>query len=384
MKITVPNQNQGVETRAALDPSTVKKLCAMGVEVAVETGLGAGALHHDSDYKDAGAEIIGTDTAWSSGDIVLTLDCPSDDQIGKLAEKAVLFGMLSPTKHAGGMQAAASRGVTSFAAEFIPRISRAQAMDVLSSQANIAGYVAVVRGAVHCSKIFPMLMTAAGTIAPAKVFIIGAGVAGLQAIATAKRMGSQVEAYDVRPAVKEQVQSLGARFVELPTSSKDAETKGGYAREQTEEERKKQTELMTKHIIGADVVITTAAIFGKAPPMLIPADVVARMRTGSVLIDYATDPDTGRGNCEATKPGEVITTDNGVIVDGSLNLAGHAPVHATQMYAANMLAFLKLIIDAPKEGTPSLKIDLEDEIIQGALITHEGNIVNDMVKGAAG
>jgi NAD(P) transhydrogenase subunit alpha len=384
MKISVANQCQGVETRAAVDPGTVKKLCGMGVTVAVESGLGAGSLHHDSDYQDAGAEVVDAGAAWSSGDIVLTLGCPTNEQIAMLPDKAVLLGMLSPIKHVARMQAAAARGVTAFAAEFIPRISRAQAMDVLSSQANIAGYIAVVRGANHCGKIYPMLMTAAGTIAPAKVFIIGAGVAGLQAIATAKRMGAQVEAYDVRPAVKEQVQSLGARFVELPTSSADAETKGGYAREQTDEDRRKQTELMTKHIVGADVVITTAAIFGKAPPMLIPNDVVKQMRTGSVLIDYAADPDTGRGNCEATKPGEVITTDNGVIVDGSLNLAGHAPVHATQMYAANMLAFLKLLIDAPKDQAPSLKIDLDDEIVKGALITHEGAIVNDMVKGAAG
>jgi NAD(P) transhydrogenase subunit alpha len=381
MKLCVPNQATDVETRVAINPTVTKNLVASGIDVAIESGAGNSSRHLDEAYREAGANLVEGDAIWRDADIVLTLNSPDIEQIQLLREGAILIGMLEPLANQNTMRALANQKATAFSMEFVPRISRAQSMDVLSSQANIAGYVAVVRGANHCSKIFPMYMTAAGTIAPSKVFIIGAGVAGLQAIATAKRLGAQVEAYDVRPIVKEQVQSLGARFVELPTTDKNTETVGGYAKEQTEEDRHKQQELMTKHIVGADVVITTAAIFGKAPPLLITNDVATQMHAGSVLIDLAANVDARRGNCEATQPGQVITTDNGAIIDGTLNLAGQAPVHASQMYAANMYAFLKEILDLDGES-PQIKLDLEDEIQQGALIVHDGEIVNEMVKSA--
>jgi len=235
----------------------------------------------------------------------------------------------------------------------------------------------VLLAASELGKIFPMMMTAAGSLAPAKVLIIGAGVAGLQAIATAKRLGAVVEAYDIRPVVEEQVKSLGARFVKLAMKSEDAQTAGGYAKEQTDEDRQRQAELMAKHVIGADCVITTAALFGKAPPMLIPADVVKKMKPGAVLIDIAADVDAGRGNCEATQPGRIITTDNGVIIDGTLNLPSMLSVDASQAYANNMFAFLEEII----EGGQVL-LDLEDEVQRGAVITHGGEVVNELVKSA--
>ena len=385
MKIAIPNQCHAGEARAAVSPAAVKKLKAMGLAVTVAAGAGSGAHHSDADYEAAGATIASTDdqlrAIWSDADVVMALRGPELEQARTLRSGAVLIGMLAPQARLDVIKALAERQVTAFAMEFIPRISRAQAMDVLSSQASIGGYVAVVRAAAACAKIFPMMMTAAGTIAPAKVFVIGAGVAGLQAIATAKRLGARVEAYDVRPVVKEQVQSLGARFVELPLAADDAETAGGYAREQTDQQRQQQAELMAKHVIGADVVITTAAIFGKAPPLLVPDDVVAQMKAGAVLVDLAADRDAGRGNCQATKPDETIVTDNGVIVDGKLNLAGEAPVHATQMFAANMLAFLREIIDTSADE-PQLKLDVEDEVQKGALITHAGRVVNEMVAKA--
>jgi len=378
MKLTVPNQTDRGEPRAAVDPPVVKKLVDMGLTVAIESGAGSGSHHTDDEYRAAGAEIVGEEIGWT-GDIILCLHPPTASQAEKISSGAILVGTLAPMANLDIIRKLADRNVTAFAMEFVPRISRAQAMDMLSSQANIGGYVAVIRGVNHCSKMFPMLMTAAGTISPSKVFVIGAGVAGLQAIATAKRLGAQVEAYDVRPVVKEQVQSLGARFVELPTSKQDAETKGGYAKEQTDEERRKQAELMAKHVIAADVVITTAAIFGKAPPLLIPNDVVAKLKPGAVIIDMAADHKVGRGNCEATQPDKVITTESGAVIDGTTNLSGLVPIHATQMAANNFLAFLKEIIADKK-----IALRLDDEIQKGALMTHEGKVVNEMVSKAMG
>jgi len=389
INVLVAKQVVPGETRAALVPAAAAKLTGRGLVVRVERGAGTGSSASDEAFRKAGAEIVaeGDPAAWSSADIVLTLHSPTPAQIAKMKRGAVLVGLLSPLKNAQLVRAMAGQGVTSFSAEFIPRISRAQSMDVLSSQANLAGYKAALLAAEACPKVFPQMMTAAGTISPAKVFVLGAGVAGLQAIATAKRLGAIVEAYDVRPAVKDQVQSLGARFVELPTTSAEAETVGGYAKQQTEEQRRQQIELMAKHVAAADAVIATAAVFGKAPPLLIPADMVRQMAPGAVIVDLAADPEAKRGNCELTQPGRRITTEGGVIIDGTLNLAALVPVNASQVYANNMLALINEIVPPPAKGStqpPALKINLEDDIQKGTAITHDGQIVNALVREALG
>ena len=380
MKIWLPRQNEHGETRVALLPSVAKKLIGMSNEVTVQTGAGVGAHQLDEAFAEAGATIVQDDGAmeqWSGADLVVVIQPPTVEQAGAMREGAVLVGMFAPLKQVELVRALASRKVTAFAMEFIPRTTRAQSMDVLSSQANMAGYKAVLLAAAQSPRMFPMMITAAGTISPAKVFVIGAGVAGLQAIATARRRGAVVAACDVRAVVEEQVKSLGARFVKLPVATQDAAATGGYAKEQTEEDRKKQAELMAKHVIGADCTITTAAIFGKAPPLLIPSDVVNQMKSGSVIIDLAADTDAGRGNCEATHPGNCYTTDNGVILDGTLNLAATVPVDASQAYANNMLSFIS---EFAKEG--KIELNLEEEIQKGACITHGGEIRNEMVRKA--
>jgi len=379
MKLAVPNQTDARETRVALIAATVKKLIADGHEVTVESGAGRLSRQSDDDFSDAGATI--TDDAhalWSGTDVLLCIAPPRLEQIDMLRSGAVVIGLLSPFENRDLIARCVEKNITTFAMEFVPRISRAQAMDVLSSQANIGGYKAVALAAARCPKLFPMLMTAAGTIAPAKVFVIGAGVAGLQAIATAKRLGAVVEAIDVRAATREQVQSLGARFVELPSASQNDKDAGGYAREQTDEQRCQQQELQNKHVIGADVVICTAAVPGKPPPLLIRADTVAQMKSGSVVVDIAASAAHGRGNCEVTKPNETSTTEHGVILIGETNLPALAPVHASQMLAANFHAFLKVILVDGK-----LTIDLDDEVQSGAAVTHAGNIVDDRVAVAS-
>jgi len=380
MKISVPKQTQPGETRAPLVPAVVKKLTQRGVEVAVESAAGKGSRHGDGAYHQAGATILtGNASAWSQGQIVVTINPPTPQQAEQISQGSVLIGMLDPSNHPEVLRGLAKRGVTAFSLEFVPRISRAQPMDALSSQANVAGYMAAVLAAGACPKMFPMMITAAGTLAPAKVFVIGAGVAGLQAIATAKRLGAVVEAYDVRPVVKEQVQSVGGRFVELPSTNQETQTAGGYAKQQSEDDRQRQVELMTKHVTGADVVITTAAIFGKKPPLLIPQETVDQMNPGSVIIDLAADTEAGRGNCQATKPGQRYTTDNGVIIEGNANLAALAPVHSSQLYANNVYAFLQEILQ--EDG--QFKLNLDDEIQKGALITHQGHIVHPLVLESA-
>ena len=382
MKLAVPKQTQNDETRVALSAQVVKKLVGMGVQVVVESGAGEASHNDDESYRKAGATVIPRDgeappPIWAEADVVAVIEPPLDSQAALMKPGSMLVGMLAPLQNTGLVRTLLDHKVTAVSLEFIPRISRAQAMDVLSSQANIGGYKAVLLAADKCPKMFPMMITAAGTIAPAKVFVIGVGVAGLQAIATAKRLGAIVEAYDVRAVTKEQVLSLGARFVELPTAAQDDAATGGYAKEQTEEERKQQAELMAKHVTGADVVITTAALFGKAPPLLIPADVVKGMKQGSILVDMAADRAEGRGNCELTRPGEVVTTDHGVTLIGTLNLPGLVPGDASSVYANNVLNFLKELME---EG--NLKIDLTDELQKGAVITHDGLLVNEMVKQA--
>ncbi|NBC10215.1 MAG: NAD(P)(+) transhydrogenase (Re/Si-specific) subunit alpha [Planctomycetes bacterium] len=393
MKLAAPLQPAD-EPRAPLTPAAAKKLVGQGLDVTIEAGLGRASRLSDEAYRDAGATLAepeGETTAaiWSEADLVVTLTPPTPAQARAMKRDAVLVGMLAPLAHEELIHALAEQHVTSYSLEFVPRITRAQAMDVLSSQANIGGYKAVINAAQRCPKMLPMMITAAGTLAPAKAFIIGAGVAGLQAIATAKRLGAVVEAFDVRAATKEQVESLGARFIELPTAAQNDQATGGYAKEQTDEERQKQTELMAKHVIGADIVVTTAAVFGKAPPLLIPKDVVERMSPGSVIVDLAAAAEHGRGNCELTEPGEVITTDRGVTIDGTLNLPGTVPTHASQAYANNIVSLLGELVRPAKPAKDeqpateaALTIDLEDDVQKGACITHGGQIVNEMVKKA--
>lgn len=391
MLLFAPRQPQPAETRTPLTPAIVKKLVAQGMDVTLEPGLGEASLLADQDFVDAGATLAGAGhRAWEDADVVVTLNPPGTKGVTRMKTGAVLVGMLAPTVEHELVRTAVRQRVSMLSLEFIPRISRAQAMDVLSSQASLAGYKAVLLGANHCPKLLPMMITAAGTLAPARVFVIGVGVAGLQAIATAKRLGAVVEAYDVRPATKEQVLSLGARFVELSTSSADA-------KEQTDEERQQQAELMAKHVTGADIVITTAAVFGKAPPRLIPADVVTRMKPGTVIVDLAASEDHGAGNCELTRPGQTFTADAGVTIVGTTNLPGTLPVHASTALANNIYALLDTLIattpvpgnsdedgggdDAPEEPAgPRLALDLDDEIHMGALITHAGEIVDDLVR----
>ncbi len=383
MKLGVPRQTEAGETRAPLTPQVVKRLVAAGLEVVVERGVGTLAHAPDAEYEKAGARL--TDDAhepWSA-DLVVTLRPPAHPQVDLMREGAVLVGMLAPLQNHDLIRHLAHRKVTALSLEFVPRISRAQSMDVLSSQANIGGYKAVMLAATHCPKMFPMMITAAGTIAPSKVVVLGVGVAGLQAIATAKRLGAVVEANDIRAATKEQVQSLGARFIELPITQDDKAT-GGYAKELTDDQKKQQQELVAKHLVAADAVIATAAVFGKAPPVLIPRDVVDRMQPGSVIVDLAADPTAGRGNCEATHPGETYTTDRGVTIIGTLNLPATVSVHASQVYANNMHALLKEILDTPKDGSPALRVNLEDEIQKGAVITHGGQVTNEVVRNAIG
>lgn len=382
MKLAVVKEQQPDETRVALIPAVVKRLVGDGQEVQVESGAGARSHHDDASYEAAGAAIVNSEggDAWLGGaDVVVTVDAPPPQRIRSMRAGAALLGQLAPLANANVVAALVEQKVTSYSMEFIPRITRAQAMDVLSSQANIAGYKAVLLAADSGAKVYPMMMTAAGTIAPSRVFVIGAGVAGLQAIATARRLGAVVEAFDVRPVVKEQVQSLGARFVELELATADVQTDGGYARELTDEQRQRQTELMASHVIGADAVITTAAVFGKAPPLLITKDVVDRMRAGAVIVDLAADAAAGRGNCAATKPGERTVTARGVTIIGYTNLAALVPAHASQAYANNMHSLLRHLV---RDG--AVKVDLDEEIQKGAAITHDGRIVNAMVAEAQG
>ncbi len=379
MNIAVPKQIQPGETRVPLTPAVVKKFVAMGVQVQIDPGAGLASAANDQDYLDAGATLSTDGSLWSNANLVITLEPPGLEQAKKIKPDSVLIGLLAPLAQAELIGVLCENKVTSFAMEFLPRISRAQSMDVLSSQASIGGYKAALLAAEHCPKMMPMMITAAGTLAPGRIFVIGAGVAGLQAIATGKRLGAVVEAFDVRSVTKEQIQSLGARFVELPTTGQDDQATGGYAKEQTDQERQKQSALMSRHVIGADAVISTAAVFGKAPPILIPADTVGQMKPGSVIVDLAANIEYSHGNCECTKPGQTYTTDNGVVIIGETNLPTLLPLSASQVYANNMHAFCSEIIE---DG--HLKLNLDDEIQNTAAITHDGQIVNDMVREAIG
>jgi NAD(P) transhydrogenase subunit alpha len=375
MRIGVPRETAEGERRVALVPEVARKLIGKGLEVAVERGAGTEALIPDELYAEAGAQLVESAEAALGADIVVKVAPPSEQEVAALRSDAVLIGFLQPLTNGDGIRAIARAGVTSFALEAIPRISRAQSMDALSSQANIAGYRAALIGAMELGRYFPMLMTAAGTIRPATVLVLGAGVAGLQAIATARRLGAVVQGFDVRAAVKEQVESLGATFLEFDLGG-DLEGAGGYARELTAEQQARQQELMAEAIGKVDVVITTAAVPGRRAPILVTEDAVRRMKPGSVIVDLAAE--TG-GNCELSVPGENVLRHD-VKVLAPLGVPSTLAEHASQLLARNIESLLGLMLDA--EG--ALTLDFEDEVIAGACITRGGEIVHEGARSAAG
>lgn len=359
------------ETRVSLTPEVVKQLQQMSVTVWVEQGAGDSAFYNDDAYMQAGALVKTGEAILGGADIIFTLQAPSREWIDQIPPGKIITGILQPLYRVSEVEYWASRNITAFSLDTIPRTTRAQVMDVLSSQANIAGYKAVLLAAYSYSRYFPMFMTAAGSIAPAKVLILGAGVAGLQAIATARRLGAVVEVFDTRPAVKEEVMSLGAKFVEVEGAA-DASAAGGYAVEQSESYKQQQQQRIGESIAKADIVITTAQIPGKAAPVLVSSDMLDRMRPGSVIIDLAAA--TG-GNTSVTKNNETVHY-RGVTIIGNSNLAATMPADASKLYAKNVFNFLKLLLT--KEGT--LHLNFEDDIVKGACITHNGEIVNDRVK----
>ena len=374
--IAVTKERRGGETRVAAVPETVKKLIAAGFTVTLESGAGLAASYPDADYAAAGATIAKTaKDALSGADILFKVRAPEADEIAALKAGAIVTAVLNPYQDKDALAALAKAGATAFAMEFVPRITRAQVMDVLSSQANLAGYRAVIEGAEAYGKAMPMMMTAAGTIAAAKVFIMGVGVAGLQAIATARRLGAVVTATDVRPATKEQVESLGAKFLAVEDEEfKNAQTAGGYAKEMSAEYQAKQAELVSTHIAKQDMVITTALIPGRPAPKLVSAAQVASMKPGSVLVDLAIEQG---GNVEGARLGEVAVTANGVKILGIPNLPGRIAADASALYARNLLAFAGLFLN--KEG--AFAPDLEDEILKAALVTQGGAVVHPNLKG---
>lgn len=372
--IAVPVEGVG-EPRAAISPETVKKYVALGCDVRIQTGAGVPSNILDADFEEMGAKIAGSLSETLKGaDIVLKVLRPTQEEIDLMDEGAVVAAILNPHDDTQELETLASKKIKAFAMEFMPRITRAQSMDVLSSQSNLAGYKAVIDSAAHFTQAMPMMMTAAGTVPPAKVFVMGAGVAGLQAIATAKRLGAIVTATDVRPAAKEQVESLGGKFIAVENDEfKEAETAGGYAKEMSDDYKREQAELVANHIKNQNIVITTALIPGRPAPKLISADMVRSMSTGSIIYDMAVERG---GNCELAKPGEIVN-ENGVLIMGPLNIPGALAGNATSLYAKNLYNFLALMIDQ-EEG---LKIDFEDEIIQGTLVTNEGKIVHPRLTG---
>lgn len=372
--IGVVRERRSDETRVAITPDAVKKFAGLGLSTLIESGAGLTAAVPDADYLAAGATIAPTaEAVLSSADVLLCVRPPLDEALGGLKSGAVLVGLLNPYGDAGAIQALAATGVSAFAMEFVPRITRAQSMDVLSSQANLAGYRAVIEAAEAYGRAMPMMMTAAGTVAAAKVFVMGAGVAGLQAIATARRLGAVVTATDVRPAAKEQVESLGAKFVAVEDEEfKQAETAAGYAKPMSEEYQAKQAALVSEHIKKQDIVVTTALIPGRAAPKLVSADQVNSMKAGSVIIDLAVEQG---GNCAFSKPAEVVQTPGGVKIVGIANLAGRIAADASSLYARNLFNFMGLLV---KDG--ALVADFEDEILKAALVTQGGAVVHPALK----
>ncbi|MBM3486460.1 MAG: Re/Si-specific NAD(P)(+) transhydrogenase subunit alpha [Alphaproteobacteria bacterium] len=378
MRIGIPKERRPHECRAAASPATVKKFKELGFDVVVETGAGAGSSMADSEFAAAGATIAAdARAALADADIVLKVQRPlaavegGPDELSLMKRGAILIGGLSALAHRDQVDAYARAGLTVFALELLPRISRAQAMDILSSQSNIAGYRAVIDAAHEFNRVMPMMMTASGTIPPARVIVLGAGVAGLQAIATARRLGATVTGYDVRPAVKEQVESLGAKFLEVDLQATgNAETAGGYAREMDEDYRRKQEMVLHESLKKQDIAICTALIPGRKAPVLITAAMLADMRPGSVVVDLAVEQG---GNCAGSEPGRIVTTANGVRIIGHANVPSRSAEDSTAMYARNLLNFLTPLVD---RETKALKINWDDEVVKGCLVTRDGAVVH--------
>jgi len=356
------------EKRVAATPKTVKELITSGITVRVQSAAGEDSFFSDQDYQNAGAEVVTEITNLLNGvDIVLKVAPATLEEMDAMPDGITYISLFQTTKRAEQVRKLSAKNITGFSMHLIPRTTLAQSMDAISSQANIAGYKSVLIGAAHLPVYMPLLMTAAGTIPPAKVLILGAGVTGLQAIATAKRLGAQVESFDVRPEVKEEVESLGAKFIDVESDGNDGVGEGGYAKETSEEYKIRQREMIKKHIAKSNLVITTALVPGRPAPLLIPTEMVNGMKPGSVIMDLAAE---NGGNCELTKGGEIINY-NGVMIDGTINLPSSMQVHASQLYAKNIFSFVTYLI---KEG--QLNIDEEDEIISGALFTHQGKITH--------
>jgi H+-translocating NAD(P) transhydrogenase subunit alpha len=375
MQIGVLKETAEGERRVALVPEAVKKLSGKGLEVLVQRGAGEGALISDAAFEQAGAKLVDDASEALAADVVVKVAAPNQEETSKLGSDTVLIGFLAPLTNGDGIRAIADTGATSFAVEAIPRISRAQSMDALSSQANISGYRSALIGAQELGRFYPMLMTAAGTIRPATVLVLGAGVAGLQAIATARRLGAVVQGFDVRAAVKEQVESLGAHFLEFDVGG-DLEGTGGYAKELTPEQQQRQQELMAEAIGKVDVVITTALVPGRRAPILVTEEAVKLMKPGSVIVDLAGE---AGGNCELSEPGQTVLRHE-VKILAPLNVPSTMAEHASQLYARNIESLLGLMIS--EEG--ALQLDFEDEVISGACITRGGEIVHEGAKAAAG
>jgi H+-translocating NAD(P) transhydrogenase subunit alpha len=370
MRIAVPSETQGSETRVAATPETVRKFIALGADVAIEKGAGLLSGISDADYEAAGASIARTAKDVLKGaDIVLKVRRPAETELKSYGSGAVVIGIMDPYGNEAAVDAMAKAGISAYAMEFMPRITRAQVMDVLSSQANLAGYRAVIDGAGEYGRGIPMMMTAAGTVPAARIFIMGVGVAGLQAIATARRLGGVVTATDVRPATKEQVESLGAKFLAVEDDEfKQAQTAGGYAKEMSKEYQAKQAELTAAHIAKQDIVITTALIPGRPAPKLVSKAMVESMKAGSVIIDLAVERG---GNCEMARPGETVVTPNGVKIVGHLNVPGRLAATASQLYAKNLYAFVETMVDKKEK---KLAINLDDELVKATCLTR-GNAV---------
>lgn len=375
MRIAVPLERQQGEARVALVPESIKKLVAGGVEVWIENGAGLKAGVRDSDFTAVGAKFSDRAALLQGADVLACINRPEPDDFDRLKPGTVIIGFLKPLDEPAKLEPIVTRKLTAFSVELIPRITRAQSMDALSSMATVAGYKAILMAADHLPKLFPLLMTAAGTIPPAKVLVLGAGVAGLMAIATARRLGAVVEAYDVRAAAGEQVKSLGAKFLEVDLGGIQTEDAGGYAKELTPEALQRGREMVAKHAATADVVVTTAQVPGRRAPLMLEEPAVSSMRPGSVIIDLAAS--TG-GNVAVTKPGETVEH-NGVFVMGPLNLPATVPLHSSQLYSRNLTSFLALIID---KG--ALKINMEDDILKGACVAFEGGNVHPKVAAALG